>query len=131
MTLFFDRNLGKLVPRALARLRLSVEWHDKLELSPTTPDDEVLQVVGTNGWCMVTCDKRIATRENQRQAFVDHRVGCFVLWGGAQESPWQRVRVIARNWERIEQMASDPSNRPFVCRLHLRGAARCERLRTD
>jgi hypothetical protein len=129
MTLFFDRNVGKTVPRALARLRVPVEWHDKLELPPTTGDDEILEIVGTKGWSMITCDQRIARQENQRQAFVDHDVGCFILWGGAAESPWYRVRMIARNWERIEELAGQTGVRPFVCTLRLRGPARLERLR--
>ncbi len=48
MKLFFDRNIGKNLPRALSRLGLDVEWHDK-HFQQNTSDEEWLNQVGKRG----------------------------------------------------------------------------------
>jgi hypothetical protein len=42
-----------------------------------TPDDEWLPFVGSRGWALLTTDKRIRHRCNERQAVIDHDVRMF------------------------------------------------------
>jgi len=42
-----------------------------------TPDEEWLPFVGEKGWALLTTDKRIKYRANERKAVMDHRVRMF------------------------------------------------------
>jgi hypothetical protein len=42
-----------------------------------TPDEEWLPVVGSRGWVLLTTDKRIRYRTNEKQAVIKHRVRVF------------------------------------------------------
>jgi hypothetical protein len=118
MILFFDRNMGKSIPDALHLLDLPVKKHDE-HFGPTTTDEEWLAKVGEEGWLAITRDERIRWNQSERRALADHRVGCFVLVGAAKLPRWDSVRIIARNWDRIQEL-STAEERPFLCELHLR-----------
>lgn len=47
-----------------------------------TPDEEWLQVVGEQGWILLTRDEKIRRRPNELQAFRDYGVVGFVLTAG-------------------------------------------------
>lgn len=42
-----------------------------------TPDEDWLPLVGENGWVLLTTDKRIRFRANEKQAVIRHRVRMF------------------------------------------------------
>jgi len=123
MILFFDRNMGKSIPDALHLLDLPVKKHDE-HFGPTTTDEEWLAKVGEEGWLAITRDKGVLRKQSQRRALADHRVGCFVLVGAANLPRWDSVRIIARNWDRIRQLAAG-EERPFLWKLYLRAPAKC------
>jgi hypothetical protein len=120
MTLFFDRTVGKRIADALRLLDLVVERHDD-HFSQLTYDDVWLQAIGERGWVAVTHDD-LRRNPAAMRALVDHKVGCFLIRGGASRRNWFTVRVLARNWERIEEIANSQA-RPFLYRLYLRQAA--------
>jgi hypothetical protein len=42
-----------------------------------TPDEEWLPLVGANGWALLTTDRRIRYRTNEKQAVIRHNVRMF------------------------------------------------------
>jgi predicted nuclease of predicted toxin-antitoxin system len=115
MTLFFDRNMGARVPRALSTLRLSVKWHDHL-LRQDASDPEWLRLVGENGWVAVTCDGQIEHKPMEIAALAENNVSCFVLCGCGRATPWERVRLIARRWDVMRELCTSTDG-PFLCKL--------------
>lgn len=43
------------------------------------PDQEWLVRAGREGWLVITHDRKIRTRPGERQAIIEHDVGCFIL----------------------------------------------------
>lgn len=114
MTFFFDRNVGTRVPRALALLGLPVEFHQD-HFEQAAPDDQWLGSVGTKGWIVVGHDHKLHRRTNELQAIAQHNVGCFYL-AGANATRWDKVRLIAKAYDKIVSIASSEP-RPFVYRV--------------
>lgn len=70
------------VPRSVAdevkKVRPSTRW--KGELFPLdTKDTQWLREAGMGGWIVITHDKKVRTRPAERQAIIEHGVGCFIL----------------------------------------------------
>ncbi|MDR3738707.1 MAG: hypothetical protein P4L40_06765 [Terracidiphilus sp.] len=55
---------------------VQVERHLK-HFAAGTPDEEWLPFVGTNGWALLTTDKRIRFRENEKLAVIRNRIRMF------------------------------------------------------
>lgn len=119
-TVFFDRTCGKKLPQALKLLGLDVEMHAE-HFRHDEQDDVWLAHVGARGWAVVTNDKNIRTNEAERAALLAHGVGCFVLGSGSR-TRWEQMRILARAWDRIQQIA-DTQPRPFIYRIHADGRA--------
>lgn len=114
--LFFDRNLGRSIPDALALLRVPAEKHLS-HFAHDAPDEDWLPEVGKRGWVVVTRDN-LLRNQMALAAIVDHSVGCFLLPGVASRPRWYAMRIIARHWDQIERMM-ETAERPFVCKLYL------------
>ena len=82
VTFFIDRSLGKhVVPEALKAAGARITIHDD-HFSPDTSDDVWLREVSDRGWAVLTKDKAIRYRKNERTA-VDVAGGrLFVLTAG-------------------------------------------------
>ena len=121
MIFFFDRNIGKKVPRALKILGLAVEWHDD-HFPQDCPDDQWMPSVAANGWTVIGHDKKFHQNQAELWAVKQHALGCFYLWG-AQALKWEKVRVFARAYDKI--VAAITTDRPpFVYRVDRRGVLR-------
>ena len=99
MTLFFDRNVGVRLPRALHRLGMDVTWHDE-HFAPTTSDEEWLTEAGRRGWIVITHDTKIAVNQSERRAVIDAGVQCFVLDSGSAR-PWVKALTLGAAWAKI------------------------------
>jgi hypothetical protein len=117
MTLFFDRNVGRAVPKALELLRLSVEYHDR-HFGPRTKDDHWLAAIGDKGWVAVTCDERLRYNQSHLRALIGHKVGCFLICGAGSRPRWHMVRILAANWDEIEEICATEVA-PYLYRLYL------------
>jgi hypothetical protein len=99
MVFFFDRNIGKSIPKALKLVKLFVPAvatsHDEraeVELhqdhfGKETPDDEWLAEVG-----------------EELAALKQYHIACFYLWGASARS-WEALRAFARGYDRIVEPA--------------------------
>jgi hypothetical protein len=122
VTLFCDRDLGHRVPDALRLLRLPVEKHDD-HFPQDTQDPELLQELGDRQWVFVTRDEQLTRNQMALAALSHYSARCFVLAGAGSRPPWYAVRILARNWEHIEELLAD-EDPPFLYRLYLRDSPR-------
>jgi predicted nuclease of predicted toxin-antitoxin system len=84
---FLDRSIGKhMVAEALRHAGVQVEVHDD-HFPPNAHDVEWLPSVGEREWIVLTRDKRIRYRSQERTALIQARVRAFVLSGGNLSGP--------------------------------------------
>ena len=128
-TLFWDKNLGKAIPRAFRLLKpASVSTRFYLQEYPGSGsaaedgDDAWLEDVGNKGWFVITQDYNLHLRESELFAIKHFGVGCFYLWG-ASNSKWDTFRCFALGYDRIIE-ASLNASRPFVYRVNRNGTLR-------
>ena len=71
-------------------------------------DDVWLPVVGKAGLLLITRDKRIRHRLVEKRALLAHSVkGLFLTQAGSM-TMWEILRMVMRNWERIDELAEQP-----------------------
>lgn len=73
---FTDRDLGNRFPEILRSAGLTVERHGD-RFAPDTPDEEWLAAVGARGWIVLTHDRRIRYKPNERDAVMDTALPCW------------------------------------------------------
>lgn len=117
MTLFFDRNTGTALPRALQLLKppLPIEYH-QTHFPQDTPDDLWLADVGDRGWFVLAQDYNLHRRPAEVYAIHQHAIGVFYLWG-ANGTRWEFAQVFMRAFENL-RLVMDTEPRPFVFRIH-------------
>lgn len=113
MILFFDKNTGTSVPKALAKLKppFQVEYHQKY-FAMDCPDDIWLPDVGTKNWTVVGHDRNFHENQSELDAIKKYKIGCFYLWG-ANASKWEKARLLFKAFDQIVAMDKS-TNRPFV-----------------
>ena len=119
--LFFDRDVGIKLPKALISLGLPVhvEYH-QLYFAQNADDDLWMPAVGTLGWFVVGHDRHHHTRVSERAAVQGYGIGCFYLWGGNKPSH-EKMRCFLAAYDKIiEAVATTP--RPFVYRVNKAGS---------
>ena len=119
MTLFFDRNIGRSVPKALRILGLPAECHDDY-FTPDTQDDQWMATVGQAGWTVIGHDKKFHEIKVELQAIHQHKLGVFYLWG-ANAKKWDKMRLFARVYDKI-MLVIRSEQRPFIYRVYKTGA---------
>ena len=118
--LFFDRDVGTALPKALDVLRLPtrVEYHQS-QFPIEAQDDTWIPVVGAQGWTLIGHDSRHHQEEAELQAIKQYEIGCFYLWG-AEALRWEKMRCFLRAYERILEAARG-TPRPFIYRVTEKG----------
>jgi hypothetical protein len=119
VTFFFDRNIGRAVPKALRVLGLPVVSHDE-HFPPNTQDDQWMPTVGRAGWTVIGHDKKFHEIDVELQAIRDHQVGVFYLWG-ANAKRWDKVRLFAKVYDKIVTVIQS-QRPPFIYRVYKSGA---------
>lgn len=110
--IFIDRCIPRSVARALASVRNDVEWLDD-RFPPGTRDEVWLAEAGQRGWIVVTRDKKIRTRPNERRAIEDNQAGCFVLASAGNLNRWETLKIVVPTLDEMERLfAATP--RPFI-----------------
>lgn len=85
-TFFIDRALGS--NRLPEKLRLNgfiIQVHDD-HYDEKTTDVEWLKLVGDRNWFVITKDKRIRYRENEKKMVIENNIGMFVFTRGQYTS---------------------------------------------
>jgi hypothetical protein len=104
------------MPRSVADelRRVGKDAKAKIELfAQDTKDPVWLRAVSNNGWLAITRDGRIRTRPAERQAIMDHRVGCFILTYKNDLRRAEIVRLVLDNIE-VMEVKFRTTRRPFI-----------------
>lgn len=111
MRFFFDNNLSPGLARGMKGF-----GEDVVHLTEVFPGDasdpKWLAHIGSQGWFLVTRDRRIRYRPAERKALKEHGVGAFFM-GGKQRSRCQLIQQLVRNWPRIKALA-EKTRVPFA-----------------
>lgn len=126
MIVFFDRDVGTSLPRALIELHFDRQFHEMhyhQELFPMDEKDDVwLPQVGQWGWTVIGHDSQHHAQQAEISAMKQYSVGCFYLWG-SEAKRWEKMRCFAKAYERIVQ-AEMKTPRPFIYRVTKTGLLR-------
>ena len=110
-TLFVDRSLGKGVARRLREAGAVVEMHDD-HFPQTTPDTEWIPEVARRGWVVLTKDKNIRRRQDERTALLLAKSRVFTLSSGNMSGA-KMAELFTTQLREIEQIATVESP-PFL-----------------
>jgi len=110
--IFVDRSIPRGVATALKQVRDDVVWLEDLFPHHTT-DEHWLSAAGTNGWLVITRDKKIRTRPGERRALTSQNVGAFCLTPKVNLTRWELLKLLVATLDEMERLfASTP--RPFL-----------------
>ena len=118
--LFFDRDVGTALPKALDILKLPtrVEYHQS-HFPINAQDDAWMATVGDWGWTLIGHDSRHHLVDAEVSAIKQYEMGCFYLWG-AKAPRWEKMRCFLRAYENIVEAAGS-TPRPFIYRVTEKG----------
>lgn len=103
-TLFIDRSLGRRqVAEALRAAGANVEVHDA-HFPPDSTDEAWLKAVGAKGWIVLTKDRRIRYRPNEKSALKEANVVAVVLIAGNLIGP-EMADLFVKTLRKIERIA--------------------------
>ena len=120
MTIFFDRDVGIGVPKALLELKVPtpVVYHQQ-HFRIDSPDDEWMPYVGSMGWMLIGHDSRHHIQQAEISAIRQYRMACFYLWG-SEARRWEKALCFLRAYERI-LAADETTARPYIYRISKSG----------
>jgi len=119
---FVDASLGRhIVPEALRRQGVEVVAHDD-RFEPGTPDAVWLEEAGHQGWLVLTKDKRIRYRENERRALQRAGVAAFVFVGKNLTGAEIAKALVAALPRMLRTAQRTP--RPFIATVTPRGSVK-------
>jgi hypothetical protein len=96
----------------------------KVEMFPDGTKDPVwLRTVGENNWLAITRDGYIRIRPGEKQAILDHRVGCFIFTYRNTLKREAIIELVLKHIEKIEK-AFDATPRPFIYTIATDGQLR-------
>ena len=117
LTFFFDRNIGKRVPKALRTLcpPVLVRYHQEVGFDRDADDDAWLPVVGEKGWVVISQDRKFHEQATERAAIKTYSIRCFYL-PCASQTRWHTLCNFVRSHERMIALAErEPA--PFIFEL--------------
>ncbi len=96
----FDEGLGHGLATGLRLAGKNVE-HVLDNFPRGTPDIEWLRYVGENKLILVTKDKDIRRKPNEKELLLEHNIVAFYL-GGSEKSGHDILRQLVNAWEKME-----------------------------
>jgi len=94
VTLFFDRNVGRILPiglRNLSPTRWDIKFHDEEGFDQFTQDDELLEVVGRENWVIATHDEKWRREPAHQKLIEQYQCRCLLI-NGARSRIWQKAK---------------------------------------
>lgn len=103
MRFFIDENLGHDLAKGLGLLGYNVE-HLLDSFPQGTKDVEWLEYVGQNNLALITKDKGIRRKPNEKALLLKYRVVAFYL-GGSERSVKEIAEQLVKAWGKMEAEA--------------------------
>ena len=100
---FIDENFGHNLAVGLSTLEYNVE-HLLDNFDPGTKDVVWLEYVGRNKLALITKDKNIRRKPNEKALLLKYKVVAFYL-GGSEQSGQNIVKQLVNAWEKMEAKA--------------------------
>ena len=126
LTFFFDRCVGKRVPRALlalgTRCDFETKFHEGEGFRHNLDDDIWLSEVGAKGWVVLTYDAKWQDEAPATEAIRQHKIGCFYLHGASSLS-FDRLASFVRSYDKVMQIVK-AEKRPYIFAFDSRNQAR-------
>ena len=122
LTLYFDRNFGKRLPNALAKLRppVGIRWHQGEGFPQDMPDDEWMEIVGKKNWIVLTQDVKFHLIDHEKAAVIQHGVRCF-YFPDANDGLWKTLCSFIRVHQKVLD-TTQSHGAPFIFRVAKNGA---------
>lgn len=124
MIIFFDRDVGTSLPKALIELHFDRQFNEthyhQQHFASNEDDDVWLPKVGQLGWTVIGHDSQHHAKESELSAIKQYNIGCFYLWG-AESKRWEKMQCFARAYERISQ-AEKTTPKPFIYKVNKKGS---------
>lgn len=115
MTTFFtDRDLGNAVPDLLAAGGIRVERHSA-HFVHNAEDVDWISGVAEHGWCILTHDKNIGLKPNERAAVMLAGVGMFVLVGKMNHADLAKLALNTVGRMEVFLSTNPP---PFIAKVY-------------
>ena len=124
---FFSDETDLALARALSIVRSDTVYpgHEDLPSVPRGTLDSVwLPIVGALGLVIITRDNRIRYRPIEKAAWVDNGLRGFVLTSGGNLSTWDCFRILAHQWDHMEEFIHDNGPGPWMASVPKTGALR-------
>lgn len=77
-----------------------------------TKDRVWIPIVASEGWIIITRDKRIRDRPAERQAVLDYGAKIFTIVGTGNLDKWAQLEILMPRWRDIEKYGSEKG--PFI-----------------
>lgn len=119
MRFFLDNNLSPGLAEGMKAFGEDVVHITEI-FADDTDDPDWLPHIGSEGWILITRDKRIRYRPAEWTALKEHGVGAFFM-GGKQRSRCQLIQQLVRNWPRMKELAGK-TQLPFSFQVPPSGA---------
>ncbi|NMN57286.1 hypothetical protein FHT36_001183 [Xanthobacter sp. SG618] len=94
----------------------AVESHFKQKFEQDMPDDQWLAIVGARRWVVLSHDAKFHKESAELCAVVQHKIGCFYLWG-AQMPTWHKIAHLTAIYPKISKIANS-EKRPYIYRAN-------------
>jgi hypothetical protein len=121
--IFFDRSVPRGVAEAVKQVREDACWLEDVFEEGWIKDREWIPEVGARGWLVITKDKKIRTRPEERRAIKENNVGCFILNYSQPLNRWEILKLVTSTLDEMEEkFANTP--RPFLYLIDRNGRFR-------
>jgi PIN like domain len=111
--IFFDRSIPRGVAEAVKQVRDDACWLEDVFEEGWIKDREWIPEIGAREWLVVSKDKKIRTRPEERRAVKENNVGCFILNYKQPLTRWEILKLVSSTLDEMEEkFANTP--RPFM-----------------
>ncbi len=111
--IFFDRSIPRGVAEAVKQVREDACWLEDVFERGWIKDREWIPAIGAKGWLVVSKDKKIRTRPEERRAWRENNVGGFILNYKQPLNRWQILKLVASTLDEMEEKFAE-TPRPFM-----------------
>jgi hypothetical protein len=121
--IFFDRDIPKGVVEAVKQVREDVCWLEDVFEEGWIKDREWIPVIGAKGGLVVSKDKKIRTRPEERRAVRENNVGCFIFTYRGSLNRWEILKLVVSTLDEMEEKFT-ATPRPFMYLIDRNGRFR-------